>query len=195
MDFCAVRRFAQVTILENHKEIQTDHNLQSDILSMIKTILKQCSELTLTKLDCSEDKCVESCEQGWEKNGDHCYSWNTAWSAKKNWTDAEDFCQKEGGHLASITSNVTNQYVVEKVERTGLSHVWFGRKRHCRGGRLEVDRLQSLGIHIVVQRTTKQCRGKPELLGEMVGVGNRKIRGRSLRPCCCLCLQQKNLCR
>ena len=93
---------------------------------MIKTILKQCSELTLTKLDCSEDKCVESCEQGWEKNGDHCYSWNIAWSAKKNWTDAEDFCQKEGGHLASITSNATNQDVVEKVERTGLSHVWFG---------------------------------------------------------------------
>merc|ERR1712181_39755 len=42
---------------------------------------------------CSRDKCVEACNDSWEQNGDHCYFWGTN---KKNWTDAEDFCQKEG---------------------------------------------------------------------------------------------------
>ena len=73
--------------------------------------------------ECSDDNCVESCEQGWEKNGDHCYLWNTD---KKNWNDAEDFCQKEGGHLASVTSNATRDFVVEGMNRTGLPDAWIG---------------------------------------------------------------------
>merc|ERR1711953_1568655 len=78
------------------------------------------SAVTTTGSECSEDNCVESCEQGWEKNGDHCYLWNTD---KKNWNDAEDFCQKEGGHLASVTTNATKQYLEEGVNRTAF---WFG---------------------------------------------------------------------
>merc|ERR1719500_256264 len=75
---------------------------------------------------CSNDNCVESCEQDWEKNGDHCYYWSTE---KKNWTDSEDFCQKEGGHLASVTSKV-----LEGINRTEhLGGVWIG------GNDLEVD--------------------------------------------------------
>merc|ERR1712013_728768 len=58
----------------------------------------------------SDSGCVASCGQGWEKNGDHCYFWSTA---KKNWNDAEAFCKKEGGHLASVNSNVTNNFIVE----------------------------------------------------------------------------------
>merc|ERR550517_1620960 len=54
---------------------------------------------------CSGDECVEACDQDWEKNGDQCYLWN---SEKKNWTDAEDFCQKEGGHLASVHSDAAS---------------------------------------------------------------------------------------
>jgi len=75
---------------------------------------------------CSNDNCVESCEQDWEKNGDHCYYWSTE---KKNWTDSEDFCQKEGGHLASVTSKV-----LEGINRTEhLGGIWIG------GNDLEVD--------------------------------------------------------
>ena len=81
------------------------------------------SAVTTTGSECSEDKCVESCEQGWEKNGDHCYLWGTD---KKNWNDAEDFCQKEGGHLASVTSNATRDFVVEGMNRTGLDSAWIG---------------------------------------------------------------------
>ena len=81
------------------------------------------SSVTTTGSECSEDNCVESCEQGWEKNGDHCYLWGTD---KKNWNDAEDFCQKEGGHLASVTSNATRDFVVEGMNRTGLDSAWIG---------------------------------------------------------------------
>jgi len=72
---------------------------------------------------CSGDKCVEACGDDWEKNGDHCYFWGTD---KKNWTEAEDFCQREGGHLASVTSNATKDFVFEGMNRTGLNDAWMG---------------------------------------------------------------------
>ena len=79
--------------------------------------------LDLSGSGCSDDKCVESCEQDWEKNGDHCYKWNTA---KRNWTAAQDFCRKEGGHLASVHSNTTFNFVLEGMNRTGLKMAWLG---------------------------------------------------------------------
>ena len=65
----------------------------------------------------------ESCGEGWEKNGEHCYFWSTE---KKNWNDAEDFCQMEGGHLASVESEATRQYLEERTNRIGLGDVWLG---------------------------------------------------------------------
>jgi len=72
---------------------------------------------------CSGDKCVEACGDDWEKNGDHCYFWGTD---KKNWTEAEDFCQREGGHLASVTSNATRDFVLEGMNRTGQNNSYIG---------------------------------------------------------------------
>ena len=72
---------------------------------------------------CSGDKCVEACEGGWEKNGDHCYFLSTE---KKNWFAAEIFCQGEGGHLASVHSHATNDFVWERMNRKGLEFMWIG---------------------------------------------------------------------
>jgi len=72
---------------------------------------------------CRNDKCVESCEEDWEKNGEHCYLWSTD---KKNWTSAEEFCRKEGGHLASVHSTATFDFVLEGMNRTGLEMAWLG---------------------------------------------------------------------
>ena len=73
---------------------------------------------------CANDKCVETCDEGWEKNGNHCYLWVTE---KKNWTNnAEDFCQEEGGHLASVSSNETMRYVLALWSRQNKPHVWLG---------------------------------------------------------------------
>ena len=84
-------------------------------------------ETSLKKIsgsECNRDKCVDSCGHDWEQNGDHCYFWSTD---KKNWIDAEDFCQNEGGHLASVTTNATKQYVDEGLtNRTGLGDVYLG---------------------------------------------------------------------
>ena len=71
----------------------------------------------------SDSGCVASCGQGWEKNGDHCYFWSTV---KKNWTDAEAFCKKEGAHLASVNSNVTNTFIVERMRELGIGQAWLG---------------------------------------------------------------------
>ena len=64
-----------------------------------------------------------SCQEGWEKNGTHCYYWS---SNKMNWTEAEDFCKMKGAHLASVTSSAINDYVLEGKARRDLIHLWIG---------------------------------------------------------------------
>jgi len=71
---------------------------------------------------CSGDKCVEACEEGWEENGDHCYYFS---NETKNWFAAESFCQGEGGHLASIHSDVTNDFIWERMIRN-KNLFWIG---------------------------------------------------------------------
>jgi len=72
---------------------------------------------------CSGDNCTEACKEGWEENGDHCYYFSTE---KKNWFAAETFCQREGGHLASVHSNATNDFIWERLIRRGLNRHWIG---------------------------------------------------------------------
>ena len=69
------------------------------------------------------DECVEACEEGWEKNGDHCYYFSIK---KKNWFAAENFCRNESGHLASVHSNANNDFIWERLIRTGLNRHWIG---------------------------------------------------------------------
>jgi len=72
---------------------------------------------------CSGDECVEACEEGWEKNGDHCYFLS---NEKKNWFAAEIFCQGEGGHMASVHSDATNDFIWERMIRTDVNLFWIG---------------------------------------------------------------------
>ena len=72
---------------------------------------------------CSEDKCVKACPEGWEANGDHCYLFG---DEKKNWTAAEDFCRGEGGHLATVDTNATKEFVLEGLTRRNSALIWIG---------------------------------------------------------------------
>jgi len=72
---------------------------------------------------CSEDKCVEACAEGWEANGDHCYLFG---DEKKNWTAAEDFCRGEGGHLATVNTNATKEFVLDGLAKRNLDWTWIG---------------------------------------------------------------------
>merc|ERR1712243_531913 len=66
--------------------------------------------------ECSEDKCVEACGQGWENNTEHCYLLS---NDHLNWTAAEDFCMAEGGHLASVVSYATLNFVAGMMSKKG----------------------------------------------------------------------------
>ena len=81
------------------------------------------SILSLSDGTCTNDKCVAICDEGWEKHNNHCYHWVTE---KMNWTRAEDFCQEEGGHLASVPSNETMDFVIAGSASRGLKHIWLG---------------------------------------------------------------------
>jgi len=72
---------------------------------------------------CSGDNCTEACEEGWEENGDHCYFLS---NETKNWFAAETFCQGEGGHLASVHSDATNDFIWERLIRTDIDVIWLG---------------------------------------------------------------------
>ena len=65
-----------------------------------------------------EDSCVVSCPSGWEREGDHCYFWS---EEEKNWFEAEEACQRHGGHLASITNQDDDNYIKGKQIRA-----WIG---------------------------------------------------------------------
>ena len=64
-----------------------------------------------------------TCNPGWDQNGDHCYYFS---NFKTNWADAEDFCQSNGTHLASVNSMATNNYMVSELATRGIDKAWFG---------------------------------------------------------------------
>jgi len=76
----------------------------------------------------ANDKCVGACDEGWEKHGNHCYFWGIK-RPFKAWTAAEEFCQEEGGHLASVGSNETMDYIILGIRRRGFGNghkFWLG---------------------------------------------------------------------
>ena len=55
-----------------------------------------------------EDSCLVSCPTNWKRNGDQCYYFS---KEEKNWFDAEEFCQRRGGHLAAVTNEQVNNFL------------------------------------------------------------------------------------
>ena len=72
---------------------------------------------------CTGDKCVSECGKNWEENGEHCYYWSTN---PRTWKAAERFCQKKGGHLASISSDVIRRYVLKGMGLNNYHKIWLG---------------------------------------------------------------------
>merc|ERR1711953_529083 len=79
----------------------------------------------------SEEDCIDSCPKGEENKkemmGNHCYYWSTT---KRNWDDAELFCEDMGGHLAAVTSLEIHNFLMKKVDKddkdTKRSWFWIG---------------------------------------------------------------------
>jgi len=71
--------------------------------------------------ECSSDDCALTCDPGWEKFSDKCYFWS---KESLFWSEAELKCQSLGGHLASVTSNNTHDYLHLHEKTPG--GIWIG---------------------------------------------------------------------
>ena len=70
------------------------------------------------------NNCVPSCLGDWEKEGDRCYLW--PWF-RSNWRKADEYCMKEGGHLASVTNIKIHNYIQSKVTIGQIdTYFWIG---------------------------------------------------------------------
>ena len=74
-----------------------------------------------------EASCVVSCPKNWERNGNQCYYFS---KERKNWSDAEEFCQRRGGHLASVTNEQVNNFLKNNDNLPWTqTERWIGGKR------------------------------------------------------------------
>merc|ERR1712110_500437 len=81
------------------------------------SIVSRSNFITLEE-DCSHS-CMDDCSDGWIQFEDKCYKWS---KDQMTWEDAERSCRSEGGHLASVSNQATQNFLVEQ-ERTGI---WIG---------------------------------------------------------------------
>ena len=68
-------------------------------------------------------ECVNFCKKTWVQNGDHCYYWSIT---KANWAKAEKHCNYCKGHLASVTSEATNEFIVSEIKKQNTAMLWIG---------------------------------------------------------------------
>ena len=88
---------------------------------MFATMQSSCSAIGGPATAPPLEQCT--CDQGWDVFGDHCYFYGTD---TKSWNDAEEYCQAEGGHLASVNTPAIEDYVLDELKRRGLYEAWFG---------------------------------------------------------------------
>ena len=67
---------------------------------------------------------MTSCKESWKENSGRCFLWGG--KKERGWDEAEEFCQKEGGHLASVTSEAIEEYIIEEKNRRDISYLWLG---------------------------------------------------------------------
>ncbi|XP_070557326.1 asialoglycoprotein receptor 1-like [Ptychodera flava] len=66
----------------------------------------------------------EGCEEGWKLHGSKCYYFGTN---VLSWTEAEDYCQGKGGHLAKDTEDVHSflSSEVASLDTSGCSPIYM----------------------------------------------------------------------
>ncbi|XP_028447982.1 ladderlectin-like [Perca flavescens] len=66
-----------------------------------------------------------SCPVGWNQLGTRCFAF---YIQTKTWSDAENFCQSAGGHLASIHSDAEHGFIKNQISKlTGAqTTAWIG---------------------------------------------------------------------
>ena len=89
---------------------------------MFATMQSSCNAIGGPETAPPLEQCTP-CDPGWDVFGDHCYFYSTD---KESWNDAEEFCQEEGGHLASVNTPAIQEYVKYELKRRSMDSAWFG---------------------------------------------------------------------
>ena len=66
----------------------------------------------------NNNKCVSSCPEGQDKVDNHCLFCP---NISQNWLDAEQYCNNEGGHLASVTNENIQDYIGSEIHKQNLA--------------------------------------------------------------------------
>ena len=61
---------------------------------------------------CQNNNCTSNCTYPWEEKDGQCYLWS---QEKLFWGAAEEKCRSLGGHLASVTSQDVQDYLLMNV--------------------------------------------------------------------------------
>ena len=75
----------------------------------------------------SDKDCLGDCPEDWKANGQHCYFWS---NYSKSWFEADQDCRNKGAHLASVTSDATNDYILRRLDKRRTpdtsNNLWIG---------------------------------------------------------------------
>ena len=64
------------------------------------------------------------CKKNWVQNGDHCYYWSLTTA---HWAKAEKGCNYCKGHLASVTSEAKNEFLLSELKKKNTTKpIWIG---------------------------------------------------------------------
>ena len=75
----------------------------------------------------ADSECVTGCQKDWTANDHHCYFWSTS---PDTWDQAEHTCRSKGGHLASVATSATSDYILSELTgRETPEDLWVGGKR------------------------------------------------------------------
>ena len=81
---------------------------------MISIQGSQTPAASISEERCQNDKCSPECTDPWEEKDGQCYLWS---QEKLFWGAAEEKCRSLGGHLASVTTQDVQDYLLVNVRK------------------------------------------------------------------------------
>ena len=65
------------------------------------------------------------CKDGWIKNGDACYLFETEKKYGVSWYGAKEFCESKGGFLADVLNQETQDFINKRTQQDYHTTDWW----------------------------------------------------------------------
>ena len=78
-----------------------------------------------------------TCEEGWTAYGSSCYQYNNGEDVT-SWPEAEFYCTKQGGYVASVHSKQENEWIRTILAGDTTEDIWIGLHRTDSGKSLRI---------------------------------------------------------